>query len=312
MKGFKAFNKDFTCNKFQFEENKTYKEKEAVTCESGFHFCKNPFDVLDYYDLCDSEFAEVKAVGIISKKENGNSKHTTTEIKIGVKVGVAGFVAAAVTFLLKHCGKKSSGDSSNSAQSGDYSNSAQSGYFSNSAQSGYFSNSAQSGDSSKSAQSGYSSNSAQSGDYSNSAQSGDSSNSAQSGDSSKSAQSGDSSKSAQSGYFSNSAQSGDYSNSAQSGYSSKSAQSGDSSKSAQSGDSSSIELNGQYSVGANIGQGGRIKGKKGCWITLAEWSYDNTENRRIPTCVKSAQIDGKKIKAGVWYALKNGVFVEDN
>ena len=303
MKGFKAFNKDFTCNKFQFEENKTYKEKEAVICESGFHFCKNPFDVLDYYDLCDSEFAEVKAVGIISKKENGNSKHTTTEIKIGVKVGVAGFVAAAVTFLLKHCGKKSSGDSSKSAQSG---------YSSNSSQSGDSSKSAQSGDYSKSAQSGDYSKSAQSGGYSNSAQSGDSSNSAQSGDSSKSAQSGDSSKSAQSGYFSNSAQSGDYSNSAQSGYSSKSAQSGDSSKSAQSGDYSSIELNGQYSVGANIGQGGRIKGKKGCWITLAEWSYDNTENRRIPTCVKSAQIDGKKIKAGVWYALKNGVFVEDN
>ena len=66
-------------------------------------------------------------------------------------------------------------------------------------------------------------------------------------------------------------------------------------------------MNGLKSVGANIGVNGKIKGKKGNWIVLAE--YDTTG---FPLCVKSAQIDGKKIKEDTFYQLKNGEFVEVN
>jgi hypothetical protein len=55
---------------------------------------------------------------------------------------------------------------------------------------------------------------------------------------------------------------------------------------------------------AAIGEGGKIRGKVGSWITLAEW-----ENNK-PINVKSVQIDGKKIKADVYYTLKNGEFKE--
>ena len=37
MKAYKGFNKDMTCRGFQFEEGKTYEEKEARLCEKGFH-----------------------------------------------------------------------------------------------------------------------------------------------------------------------------------------------------------------------------------------------------------------------------------
>ena len=40
--GFKAFNKGFKCRGFQFEIGKTYEEKKAKICDSGFHFCENP------------------------------------------------------------------------------------------------------------------------------------------------------------------------------------------------------------------------------------------------------------------------------
>ena len=92
---------------------------------------------------------------------------------------------------------------------------------------------------------------------------------------------------------------------AASGYNSQLAASGHNSKLAASGYNSQLELNGLKSVGANIGVNGKIKGKKGNWIVLAEYNENG-----CPLCVKSAQIDGEKIKEDTFYKLKNGEFVE--
>ena len=54
----------------------------------------------------------------------------------------------------------------------------------------------------------------------------------------------------------------------------------------------------------------KIKGKKGNWITLAEWKYNEDINKVIPICVKSVQIDGKVIKEDTYYKLENGEFIE--
>ena len=77
-----------------------------------------------------------------------------------------------------------------------------------------------------------------------------------------------------------------------------------------SGDSVRIDISGNGSVGAAIGIDGVIKGAVGNWITLAEWVYDEVKQRRIPVCVKSAQIDGEIIKADTWYKLSGGEFIE--
>ena len=88
-------------------------------------------------------------------------------------------------------------------------------------------------------------------------------------------------------------------------YLSQLATSGNGSQLATSGDFSKLELNGLKSVGANIGVNGKIKGKKGDWIVLAEY-----DKNILPICVKSVQIDGEKIKEDTFYQLKNGEFVE--
>ena len=67
-------------------------------------------------------------------------------------------------------------------------------------------------------------------------------------------------------------------------------------------------MEGEDSVGANIGIGGKAKGKKGCWITLAEYKYDKEKKRYIPLDVQTKKIDGKKIKSDTWYQLVNGKF----
>ena len=104
MKGYKGFNKDFTCLEKQYEENTDYEENGDGICKQGvMHFCKNPWDVLNYYPLVDdngnfSEFAEVDADGDIFEKEN---KCAATKLHIGAKLGFKGFIKACVNFTLE-------------------------------------------------------------------------------------------------------------------------------------------------------------------------------------------------------------------
>lgn len=60
MKAYKGFNKDMTCRGFQFEEGKTYHEKYADLCQSGFHACENPLDCFEYYAPGQSVYHEVE------------------------------------------------------------------------------------------------------------------------------------------------------------------------------------------------------------------------------------------------------------
>jgi hypothetical protein len=46
----------------------------------------------------------------------------------------------------------------------------------------------------------------------------------------------------------------------------------------------------------------------GCWIVLAEWLRDESGDYHRKT-VKSAKVDGKRIKSDTFYMLKDSKFV---
>ena len=81
MKGYKVFNKDWTCRGFQYEVGKTYEMKEdPVCCEIGFHFCGKLIDCFNCYRFdSENKVAEIEAMGAIDK---GNNKFCTNKIKI--------------------------------------------------------------------------------------------------------------------------------------------------------------------------------------------------------------------------------------
>ena len=284
MKGYKGFNKDMTCRGMQYEEGKIYKmEEEPKCCEKGYHFCENPLDTLDYYDLCDSAFAEVEAIGDINRpkeEERQDSKIATNKIKIGAKLDLTGFIKASIDFLWEKCKIK------DKKQDEDVQ-----------ASSGYYSQLASSGDNSKLASSGYNSKLASS------------------GDNSQLASSGYYSQLASSGYNSKLASSGDYSQLASSGDNSQLASSGDYSQLASSGYYSNISHDkGIENVVCNIGIYGKARGIKGDILVLAEYKKIDSPKHRTyvykPICVKSKKIDGKFIKENTYYKLENKKFVE--
>ena len=280
MKGYKAFKKGLICdptghNPFQYAENTIFEqEEEANICKSGFHFCPHPLDVLNYYPLVNEngDMTEFAEVEALDEcKTDDKQKYCTKKIKIGAKIGFPALVQASVDFELE---KVPNGESKIKTTSKDY------------------------------AQIGSSGNYAQIGSSGDSAQIGSSGDSAQIGSSGDYAQIGSSGDYAQIG------SSGNYAQIGSSGYSARIGSSGDSAQIGSSGDSARITSKGDYSVICCAGNNSIAKGKKGSWITLSEWKYDEKEKAYIPICVKTEQIDGEKIKADTFYKLENGEFVE--
>jgi hypothetical protein len=81
MKGYKAFNKDFTCLDYQFSENSEHKiDSQPILCKQGFHFCMEMADCFIHYPLDEyTIICEVEGIGDLIV---GIDKFVTNHIKI--------------------------------------------------------------------------------------------------------------------------------------------------------------------------------------------------------------------------------------
>jgi len=298
VEGYKAFNKGLTCKGFQFKENTIFEEKEAIICESGFHFCTNPFDVLNYYSIHDSEFCKVKALSTaISDNKTGDSKHVTTKIEIGMRMGLSGFVKELAYYFIDEC-KSNFSYNNNSCHA---------------AQIGSVEDYAQIGSAGRYAQIGSAGDDAQISSVGTEAQIGSVGDYVKIGSAGQYAQIGSSGRNAKIGSAGNDANigsAGNYARIGSAGNDAKIGSAGNYAKIGSAGDSAEITVGGHDSVCAATGVNSKIKSSVGNWITLAEWEYSAEKKRLVPLCVKSGFVDGKILKADVFYKLKNGEFVE--
>ena len=126
IKSYKGFDKDLKCRGFQYEIGREYEEKKAVACNSGFHACEVPLDVLGYYPPATSRYCEVEQDGQFSR-DGGNSKVASTKIKIGAEIGIPGLVKAHVEYVRSHCTNEHNADPGKPATAG-YKGAATAGY----------------------------------------------------------------------------------------------------------------------------------------------------------------------------------------
>lgn len=311
---YKMFNKDLTCSGFQYKEEETYelpKNEKLEMCKSGFHYCENPLDCLDYYPLLDNDcninpMCKVTPLGVIETKGN---KSVTDKIKIGARLNLGQFINASLEFIKENI-KAPETDEKVIATNGHYSQISTSGDSSQIATGGDWSQVATSGDWSRITAGGDYIKVATSGYNSKVATSGDSSQIATTGGWSRVAASGDYNDIVTVGPQSQIAASGNYSKVASSGFSSKVITIGNYSKVVTGGDCSKVATSGKNSIIANIGRNGIAKGIKGTWITLAEYKYYERKEAYIPVYVKSFKVDGKKVKENTFYKLENKKLVE--
>ena len=190
---YKAFDKNMKCRGFQYEVGKEYEmDGEIKCCNRGFHACKSPIEVWDYYDMLNSRFAEVEQSGKIDKEEK-STKVCSSHIKIKAELKLADIINVCVEWL-KHItspskiktdgalndngdrNKKigssggyaqigSSGGYAKIGSSGGYAKIGSSGGYAEIGSSGDYAKIGSSGDSAKIGSSGYSAKIGSSGDY---------------------------------------------------------------------------------------------------------------------------------------------------
>lgn len=101
IKGYKGFDKDLQCRGFQYKVGETFEEKGTIkACESGFHFCENPFNVFSYYPPSDSRYCNVEGDGKIDT-DNSDSKVACSKLHIHTEIGLSGLISAGVKFILE-------------------------------------------------------------------------------------------------------------------------------------------------------------------------------------------------------------------
>jgi hypothetical protein len=85
---------------------------------------------------------------------------------------------------------------------------------------------------------------------------------------------------------------------------------GDWSAATNTGNRSAATVEGKESVAMAIGCNSKAKGSIGCFIVLAEWKEFEDGTYHIAD-VKSAKVDGVKIKPDTFYKLVNGEFIAE-
>ena len=284
-------------------------------CNRGFHACESPMEVFDYYDMLTSRFAEVEQSGKMDK-EADSTKTCSSRIKIKAELKLADIINLGVEWLKEitmpskietnnSCNKDysakigssgdsakigSSGDSAKIGSSGDYAKIGSSGSYAKIGSSGDYAQIGSSGNYAKIGSSGYYAKIGSSGDY------------AKIGSSGFSAQIGSS------GSYAKIGSSGNYAQIGSSGFSAQIGSSGNYAKIGSSGYSAQIGSSGKDSVIMCAGYNSKAKAAIGSWITLAEWKM--IEDVWKPICVKTEQVDGKRIKADTYYKLIDGKFEE--
>ena len=253
MKGYKGFSKGLVCRGKQYAENTVFEEDTAKICQSGMHFCENPFDVLDYYGFVDdngelNEYAEVEALD--DTQTDDQKKFCTKKLKVGAKLGIAGLVNAFVDFTLDKIKKDSA-----ATNMGNFSAATNTG------------------------------------ERSAATNMGDKSVATNTGKRSVATNTGNKSAAMNTGIFS------------------AATNTGSSSVATNTGKKSAAMNTGIFRFAISTGIEGKAKGALGCYIAVAEWTYDESAGEYKLVGFESHKVDGKTIKPDTFYSLKNGKFV---
>ena len=314
MKAYKGFNKDFKCRDFQYEVGQFYTfDGETSICLAGFHACVEPIDVLRFYCKPDAKYAvvNVEQTADIShlekefrkKQLKTDSKIVGDQISIEKEITIDDLIQEQIKRVVTQNATRNIAitDCANivASNNGTYTD-KETGNVRLDAIS-----CAASFEYALAVSTGTRSVSASNSAYAKSFTLGDQSIAVSPRVSSRSTCLGDVSIASATGSYSCSKTYGEYSVASSVGYQVSSGTCGDKSVAVSVGGAPYAFANGKDSIAVAYGDKAYAKGSLGSYLVIA---YVDKETGEF--VVKSALVDGEKIKADTIYSIRNKEFVE--
>jgi hypothetical protein len=292
IKGYKAFNKDWTCRDFQYEVGKTYKTDKKEMCSEGFHFCLNSCEVIKYYPDADCKYAMVEAKDI----ETRDNKSVCTEITIIKEITKNELLQAhkeAITKKPKTRENSTTGEGAHSSTTGDRAHSSTTGDKAHSSTTGDKAHSSTTGDKAHSSTTGYNAHSSTTG-YN-----------------AYSSTTGDRAHSSTTGYEAHSSTTGYEAHSSTTGDNAHSSTTGDNAHSSTTGYEAHSSTTGENTVSISTGIISKAKTEKG-FITIANWVYeDKWVLKEVCSQKVGKKLKGKTLKPNTWYWFEDNKLMEE-
>ena len=284
MKVYKATDKDMKCRGFRYELGKTAEvDGDVELCKSGLHACEMPLDVLGYYALGDgSRYFEAELEDVSGEMHSDDTKRVGKKLTLSAEIGIPGLVKAQVEYVKAQCDfdnaiKKANSEKKNHATGVR-------------------------GAASATGERGAASATGWSGAASATGVRGAASATGESGAASATGWMGAASAAGERGAASATGWMGAASATGERGAASATGVSGAASATGERGAASAT---GNGCVAMATGFYGRVMGEIGNAVVCVE----RKENGDI-SAILSAVVDGKTLKPGVWYTVKNGEWVE--
>ncbi|HHF3982457.1 TPA: hypothetical protein ACPOMX_000661 [Haemophilus influenzae] len=299
---YKGFKQDWTCRGYQYEVGKTYEHKGNVkACESGFHACEYPLDVLSYYSPAVSKFAVVKMSGETSK-DSDDTKIASAKITIETEINLPEMIKKAVEWIKG----KVDWDAAKVSNTGNRSVATNTGDWSVASNTGDLSAASNTGNRSVATNTGDLSVATNTGDWSVASNTGDLSAASNTGDLSVATNTGDWSVASNTGDLSAASNTGNRSVATNTGDLSVATNTVDLSVATNTGDWSAAEVSGKQSIAVALGWQSKAKASIDGAIVCV---YRNDDGELIH--IKASKVGENNIKADTWYTLDEiGEFVE--
>ena len=305
MKVYKGTDKDMKCRGFQYKLGEAAVfDGEPHLCRAGLHACEQPIDVLNHYAPNESRYFEADAEEVTDERESDDSKIVAKKMTLKAEIGVPGLVKAQIEYVKNQIGfedaiKRANAEKENHATGDQGAASATGDQGAASA----------TGDQGAASATGYQGAASATGDQGAASATGDQGAASATGDQGAASATGDRGAASATGDRGAASATGYQGAASATGYQGAASATGDRGAASATGYQGAASATGKAGVALAAGLECKAMGALGCAICCVERGEWNGKTYPI-IAVKAAIVDGEKIKAGTWYQLKNGEFVE--
>ena len=323
MKVYKGTDKDMKCRGFQYKLGETAVfDGDPHLCRAGLHACEQPIDVLNHYAPNESRYFEADAEEVTDEREPNDSKIVAKKMTLKAEIGVPGLVKAQIEYIKNQIGfedaiKRANAEKENHA-TGDLGAASATGYQGAASATGDqgaasatgdLGAASATGDRGVASATGYRGAASATGALGAASATGYLGAASATGNRGAASATGDRGAASATGYRGAASATGNRGAASATGYRGAASATGDRGAASATGNLSAAYATGKAGVALAAGYECKAMGALGCAICCVERGEWDGETYPI-IAVKTAIVDGEKIKADTWYRLKSGEFVE--